>query len=78
MRTAEMISNEELWTQFMHLRKKPEKKTQDFNGAWSRYLAIPVRCSNQLSYEATDVGSWSITCSYDCSRERDECEMYMK
>ena len=62
----------------MQLRKKPEKKIQDFNGVWSRYLAIRVRCSNQLSYEATDVGSWSIMCSYDCSRERDECEMYMK
>ena len=27
-------------------------------------LAIPVGCSNQMSYEATDVGSWSIMCSY--------------
>ena len=34
-------------------------KIQDFNGVWTRDLAIPVRCSNQLSYEATDVGSWS-------------------
>ena len=25
----------------------------------NRDLAIPVRRSNQLSYEATDVGSWS-------------------
>ena len=32
-------------------------KIQDFNGVWIRDLAIPVRCSNQLSYEATDVGS---------------------
>ena len=44
MRTAEMKSNEEwssqLWTRFMQLRKKAEK--------------IPVRRSNQLSYEATD------------------------
>ena len=38
MRTAEMKWNEEwssqltLWTQFMQLRKKPEKKNQDFNG----------------------------------------------
>ena len=45
--------------------KKPEKKIQDFNGVWTRDLAIPVRCSNQLiSYEATDVGSWSIVGSY--------------
>ena len=32
---------------------------QDFNGVWTRDLVIPVRRSNQLSYEATDVGSWS-------------------
>ena len=41
-----------------------KKKIQDFNGVWTHDLAIPVRCSNQLSYEATDVGSWSIMCSY--------------
>ena len=35
------------------------RKIQDFNGVWTRDLAILVRCSNQLSYEATDVGSWS-------------------
>ena len=34
-------------------------KRQDFNGVWTFDLMIPVRCSNQLSYEATDVGSWS-------------------
>ena len=34
-------------------------KSQDFNRIWTRDLAILVRCSNQLSYEATDVGSWS-------------------
>ena len=38
-------------------------KIQDINGIWTRDLAIPVRCSHQLSYEATDVGSWSIICS---------------
>ena len=58
MRTAEMQWNEEwssqLWTQFMQLRKKPENKNQDFNGICTRDLAIPVRRSNQLSYEATD------------------------
>ena len=32
-------------------------KIQDFNGVWSRDLAIPVRRSNQLNYEATDVGN---------------------
>ena len=53
-----MKPNEEwssqLWTRFMQLRKKPEKINQYFNGIWTRDLAIPVRPSNQLSYEATD------------------------
>ena len=31
-------------------------KIQDFNGVWTCDLAITVRRSNQLSYEATDVG----------------------
>ena len=63
-------SNEEwssqLWSQFLQLRKEAWKKIQDFNGAWTRDLAIPVRRSNQLSYryEATDVGSRSILGSY--------------
>ena len=33
-------------------------KTQDFNGVWTRDLAILVRHSNKLSYKATDIGSW--------------------
>ena len=33
-------------------------KSQDFNGVWTRDLEIPVRDPNQLSYEATDIGSW--------------------
>ena len=34
------------WTQFMQLRKEAwKKKIQDFNGVWTRDLAIPVRCS---------------------------------
>ena len=32
-------------------------KSQDFNRVWTRDLAMLVRHSNQLSYEATDVGS---------------------
>ena len=32
-------------------------KIQDFNGLWTHDLAMPVRRSNQLSYEATDVGA---------------------
>ena len=46
----------QLWTQFLQLRREAWK-IQDFNGVWTRELAIPVRRSNQLSYEATDVGS---------------------
>ena len=39
-------------------------KIQDFNGIWAPYLATRVRrSSNQLSYEATDVGSLSFMCS---------------
>ena len=48
----------QLWTQFLRLRKEAWK-FQDFNGVWTCDLAIPVRRSNQLSYEATEVGSWS-------------------
>ena len=50
--------------------KKPEK-IEDLR-TQTRDLAIPAGRSNQLSYEATDVASWSIRCS--CSRQRDEPE----
>ena len=56
-------------TEFMRLLKNL-KKIQDFNGIWTRNLAIPVRCSNQLSYEATEI----VNCVHICSRERDECD----
>ena len=40
--------------------KEPEKKKkQDFNGVGNGDLAIPVRRSKQLSYEATDIESLS-------------------
>ena len=48
----------QFWTQSKQLRTEAWK-SQDFNGVWTRDLAIPVRRSNQLTYEATDVGSWS-------------------
>ena len=48
----------QLRTQFLQLCREAWK-IQDFNGVWTRDLAIPVRRSNQLSYEATDAGSWS-------------------
>ena len=44
----------QLWTQFKQLRLDAWK-SQDFNGVWTRDLTIPVRHSNQLSYEAMDV-----------------------
>ena len=47
-----------LWMQFKQLHIEAWKG-QDFNGVWTCDLAISVRCSNQLSYEAIDVGSWS-------------------
>ena len=53
------------------------KKIQDFNGIWTHDLTIPVRCSNRLSYEATDVGSWSIMCSYVLVKEMNVID-YMK
>ena len=51
-------------------------KSQDVNGVWNRDLAIPVRRSNQLSYEATDFGSWSFVSSNE--PVKNECEMIYK
>ena len=48
-------------------------KIQDFNVVWIRDLAIPVLRSNQLSYEATDIGSWSFVGSNE--PVRNECEV---
>ena len=52
----------QLWKQFKQLRIEAWK-SQDFNGVWTHDLVIPVRRSNQLSYEATDVESWSFVSS---------------
>ena len=52
-------------------------KIQDFNGVWTCDLAISVRRSNQLSYEATDVGSWSFAGSNEPVRGEWEV-IYMK
>ena len=71
-RTADLKSSKpwssQLWTQFKQLRKEAWK-SQDFNGVWTRDLAILVRRSNQLSYEATDVGSWSFVSSNKAREE---------
>ena len=52
------------------LRRACSGLQRDLN-LWPR--ATSANCSNQLSHEATDVGTWSIMCS-KCSRERDECD----
>ena len=53
-------------------------KIQDFNGVWTYDLAIPVRHPNQLSYEATDVGSWSFVGSNVPVRNESTMKWYMK
>ena len=55
---------------------KSLKKIREFNGIWIRDLAIPVRCPNQLSYEATAIGSWSIMCSYVPVKEMNVIDVY--
>ena len=65
-------SSKQLWTQFKQLRIEAWK-SQDFNGIWTRDLATPVRRSNQLSYEATDVGIWSFVSSNE--PVTNECEV---
>ena len=58
MNESSKLWSSHVWTQFMQLRIKAWW-SQDFNGVWSRDLAIAVQRSNQLSYEATDVRSGS-------------------
>ena len=74
--SSSKLWSSQLWTQFKQLRIQAWK-SQDFNGVWSRDLAIPVRRSNQLSYEATDFGNWSFVSSNE--PVSNECEViYMK
>ena len=40
----------------------------------TRDLAIPVRCSDQPSHEATGVAWELVNYMFICSRERDECD----
>ena len=63
IRSAEMKSSEEwssqLWTWFMQLCKKPEKKIQDFNGIWTFDLAILVWFSKQThNWPAPNISDW--------------------
>ena len=52
----------QLWTQFKKSCTEA-RQNQDSNGVWTRDLAILVRRSNQLSYEATEVGNFSLAVS---------------
>ena len=45
------------WTQFMQLRKEAWKKIQDFNGVWTRDLAIPVWCSTNWALMPLTLGA---------------------
>ena len=65
----------QLWMQSTQLRREAWK-SQDLNGVWTCDLAIPVRRSNQLSYEATDVGSWSFVSSNE--PVKNGCEVIYK
>ena len=53
-------------------------KIQDFNRVWTVDLAIPVRRSNQLTYEATDVGNCSFVGSNEPMRNEWMMKWYMK
>ena len=57
---------------------KKKKKNQDFNGVWTRDLAIIGAMLYQLSYEATDVGSRSIVGSYVPVKEMSVNEIFFK
>ena len=74
--TADLKSSKvwssQLWTKFKQLRIEAWK-IQDFNGVWTRDLTLPVRRSNQVSYEATDAGNWSFVGSNE--PVRNECEV---
>ena len=54
------------------------KKIQDFNGVWTRDLAITGAMVYQLSYEATDVGSRSIVGSYVPMKEMSVNDIWNK
>ena len=67
----------QLGMQFLQLLREAWK-IQDFNGVWTRDLAIPVRRPNQLSYEASDVGSWSFVGSNGPVRNESMMKWCMK
>ena len=52
------------------------KKNSGLNVVSTRDPMIPGRCSSQLSYDAIDVGSWSIMCSYVPVKEMSVTDVY--
>ena len=79
--TADMKSSEAMILTvvnaiFANCVKKPEK-FRTSTGFWTCDLAISVRRSNQLNYEATDVGM--VICGFQCSHEQwTTMKWYMK
>ena len=65
----------QLRTQFKQLRIEAWK-SQEFNGIWTHDLTIPVQLFNQLSHEATDIGSWSFLSSKE--PVKNGCEVIYK
>ena len=57
---------------------KKLEKIQEFNGVWTRDLAITGAMLYQLSYEATDVGSRSIVGSYVPMKEMSVNDIWNK
>ena len=49
----------QLLTQFLLKRREAWKIHDSVNAVLTHDLTIPVRRSDQLSFEATDVGNWS-------------------
>ena len=72
LKTIELWSSQ-LWAQFKQLCLEAWN-SQDFNKVWTRDLTILVRRSNQLSYEDTDIGSWSFVGPKE--HVRNECEVF--
>ena len=69
--TADLKSSKplssQLWTQFKQLRVEA-CKSQDFNGVWTRDLAIPVRGhdTNEVSRYREVTGSNCLNCVHNC------------
>ena len=67
------LRSSQLWKQFMQLLIQKPAKSQDLIGVWTCVPGTTVQCSNQLGYEATDIGSWSFVGRKE--PVRNECEV---